>query len=57
MVSIIWVPGASAGAFLKEFFMDRFPVTKYASARSFERAAGRTRVINVISPRRGGWRL
>lgn len=36
---------------------DRFPVTKYASARSFERAAGMTRSINFITPRRGGWRL
>jgi len=37
--------------------MDRFPVSKYSSARSFERAAGRTRVVNTISPLRGGWRL
>nr|QJB20712.1 MAG: hypothetical protein [Microvirus sp.] len=37
--------------------MDRFPVTKYSSARSFERAAGRTRTINFIQPLRGGWRL
>jgi len=37
--------------------MDRFPVTKFSSARSFERAAGRTRKMNVTSPRRGGWRL
>lgn len=37
--------------------MDRFPVSKYSSARSFERAAGLTRSINYISPMRGGWRL
>lgn len=37
--------------------MDRFPVSKYSSARSFERAAGATRVINVFTPLRGGWRL
>lgn len=37
--------------------MDRFPVSKYSSARSFERAAGLTRTINYISPMRGGWRL
>lgn len=37
--------------------MDRFPVNKYSSARSFERFAGRTRAINYITPMRGGWRL
>lgn len=38
--------------------MDRFPVSKYASARSFERYAGHTRRINVMAPpMRGGWRL
>lgn len=37
--------------------MDRFPVTKYSSARSFERAAGLTRRVNYITPLRGGWRL
>lgn len=37
--------------------MDRFPVTKYSSARSFERAAGNTRRVNTITPLRGGWRL
>lgn len=37
--------------------MDRFPVSKYSSARSFERSAGRTRSINTFSPMRGGWRL
>lgn len=36
---------------------DRFPVSKYSSARSFERSAGATRKINTISPLRGGWRL
>lgn len=36
---------------------DRFPVSRYASARSFERSAGRTRAINYITPLRGGWRL
>lgn len=36
---------------------DRFPVTKYSSARSFERSAGHTRTINFITPLRGGWRL
>ena len=36
---------------------DRFPVSKYASARSFERSAGFTRAINYITPLRGGWRL
>lgn len=37
--------------------MDRFPVNKYSSARSFERAAGRTRSINMFTPLRGGWRM
>ena len=37
--------------------MDRFPVSKYSSARSFERSAGITRLMNVITPLRGGWRL
>lgn len=37
--------------------MMRSPVTKYSSARSFERSAGRTRAINYITPLRGGWRL
>lgn len=37
--------------------MDRSPVTKYSSARSFERSAGRTRRVNYITPMRGGWRL
>lgn len=36
---------------------DRFPVSKYSSARSFERSAGLTRKINTITPLRGGWRL
>lgn len=36
---------------------DRFPVSKYSSARSFERSAGHTRAINFITPLRGGWRL
>lgn len=36
---------------------DRFPVSKYSSARSFERSAGHTRAINYITPMRGGWRL
>ena len=35
----------------------RSPVSKYNSARSFERSAGRTRSINYIQPLRGGWRL
>lgn len=37
--------------------MNRSPVTKYASARSFERSAGVTRRVNYITPMRGGWRL
>lgn len=37
--------------------MDRFPVSKYSSARSFQRSAGLTRTINTITPLRGGWRL
>ena len=37
--------------------MDRYPVTKFASARSFERTAGATRSVNYITPLRGGWRL
>lgn len=41
----------------KELTMDRFPVSKYSSARSFERSAGQTRAINYITPMRGGWRL
>lgn len=35
----------------------RFPVSKFSSARSFERSAGNTRAINYITPLRGGWRL
>lgn len=37
--------------------MDRFPVNKYSSARSFERSAGHTRSINLMTPLRGGWRM
>lgn len=37
--------------------MDRFPVSKFSSARSFNRASGATRKINNITPMRGGWRL
>lgn len=37
--------------------MFRSSVTKYSSARSFERAAGLTRRVNYIVPMRGGWRL
>ncbi|AZL82785.1 hypothetical protein [Apis mellifera associated microvirus 5] len=42
---------------LESIMSDRFPVSRYASARSFERSAGVTRVMNVITPLRGGWRL
>jgi hypothetical protein len=53
--------GPQCPFFLNPFFgaslMDRFPVSKYSSARSFERAAGQTRAINHITPLRGGWRL
>lgn len=35
----------------------RFPVSKFSSARSFERSAGQTRSVNYIVPMRGGWRL
>lgn len=35
----------------------RFPVSRYASARSFNRAEGRTTRLNIFSPLRGGWRL
>ena len=50
--------GAEPHAKQKEFIMaDRFPVSKFSSARSFERSAGHTRAINYITPMRGGWRL
>lgn len=42
---------------LEFIIMDRFPVSKYSSARSFERSAGHTRSVNYIKPLRGGWRL
>lgn len=35
----------------------RTPVNKYSSARSFNRAAGRTTRLNQMTPLRGGWRL
>lgn len=36
---------------------DRSSVSRYSSARSFERAAGTTRKLNIFTPLRGGWRL
>ena len=52
------MPEGHAKRYFKEFVMaDRFPVTKFSSARSFERTAGHTRSINYITPLRGGWRL
>lgn len=58
LLSRLFMPVGHAKRYFKEFVMsDRFPVTKFSSARSFERTAGHTRSINYITPLRGGWRL
>ncbi|QXP44338.1 MAG: hypothetical protein [Arizlama microvirus] len=53
----LFMPEGHAKLYFLELIMDRFPVSKYSSARSFERSAGHTRSINYITPQRGGWRL
>lgn len=37
--------------------MRRRPVAKSGSRRKFNSRAGKTKAINLASPRRGGWRL
>lgn len=57
MVSNEILAGLGQVLYFLEIMMDRFPVSKYSSARSFERSAGITRMINYVTPMRGGWRL
>lgn len=37
--------------------MRRHNVSKRKSARKFRRNVGRTRMANLVSPMRGGWRM